>query len=144
MLRLEEYLDWSLSRDMRDKKVHCQVLTVHQLVHNLPNASRHPVTIQIGIVLQREEKQNRFTITAISNYCQFDLLSLSDKKKTAYFVEESSIGDDHRPLTDSSNTVSPTASCIFAMDSTCPANNRFFVLTPNSSSYTNYVTKLSF
>ena len=59
MLQIKEkniYLDWSLSRDVRDKKVHCQVLTVHQLVHNLPNASWHPVAIQIGIVLQKKGK----------------------------------------------------------------------------------------
>ena len=39
---------------MCNEEVHCNVLTVHPLVHHLPDLLRHPVAIHIAVVLQRE------------------------------------------------------------------------------------------
>ena len=51
---LYSHLEWRLSPDMRYEKVHGNVLTVHILVHCVPHLTRHPIGIEVGIVLDRK------------------------------------------------------------------------------------------
>ena len=39
------YFDWWFPGDVGNEKVHCNVLTVHPLVHHLSDLLRHPVTV---------------------------------------------------------------------------------------------------
>ena len=40
---------------MRYKEVHGNVFTVHKLVHCVPHLVGHPVCVEVGVVLEREE-----------------------------------------------------------------------------------------
>ena len=46
------YFDWWFPGDVGNEKVHGNVLAVHPLVHHLSDLLRHPVTVQITVVLQ--------------------------------------------------------------------------------------------
>lgn len=49
------YFNGRFSADMRDKKVHCNIFTVHEVVYNISDFLRHPLAIEVEVVLQREE-----------------------------------------------------------------------------------------
>ena len=44
---------------MGNEKVHCNVLAVHPLVHHLSDLLRHPVTVEITVVLQAGREKGR-------------------------------------------------------------------------------------
>ena len=50
-------LHWWLSRDMWNQKIHSQIFSIHWCVHNIPNGLRHPVAIQVVVVLHKATKQ---------------------------------------------------------------------------------------
>lgn len=48
------YLDGGLPRDVGDKEVHCNILTVDVLIHHISDGLGHHIRIQVGIILSGE------------------------------------------------------------------------------------------
>ena len=53
------HFDHSSSADVRHKEIHCNVLTVHKEVHDFSDFSRHPVSVQVRVVLQKKDGDAR-------------------------------------------------------------------------------------
>jgi len=52
------YLDGRFSRQVRDQKVHGDVLAVDVFIHHVADGLRHHVGVQVGVVLERIRRCN--------------------------------------------------------------------------------------
>lgn len=109
-------LDGWFAGDVRNQKVHGDILTVYVFVHHVPDGLRHHVGVQIGVVLQKHKDIGRLGRN-VSNMAMIQLNNKSGEMWSFLFlesgstrsdlVEEGSSCQDHGELTGVVRVVEP-------------------------------------